>query len=105
MNNSKHRYIHTLSLSVGGDPPEWEGEVTVSYTMDWGRTATPPTYSHGGSPAEDDEVGVLYVTHIDGEPVSEKTHGDAYGLEEYIAANSALLAELVRAAHESEANQ
>ncbi|MFN3582937.1 hypothetical protein [Phenylobacterium sp.] len=97
-------YTHTLSLSLGGDEPTWEGEATVSYKVYWGRPEAPPAYSHGGLPAEDPEVDDVKVTHIDGEPVSSRTYGkyEADTLECHIECSDALLSELLQAAAEDE---
>lgn len=56
----------TLSLSLGGDVPTWEGEATVTYSVVWGAPETGPTYACGGTPADPDEVNDITVTHIDG---------------------------------------
>lgn len=61
----KH-YTNTLDISLGGDLPSWEGEVTVCYSVAWGRPETAPAYSHGGLPADPDEINDITVTHIDG---------------------------------------
>jgi hypothetical protein len=62
------RYHYTASFSVGGDTPTWEGEVEFSYTVNWGRPETPPAYSHGGLPADPDEIDEIRVVSIDGKP-------------------------------------
>lgn len=98
------RYTTDLSLSLGGDEPTWEGEATVSFTVIAGRPETPPSYSHGGLPAEPAMVEDVTVTHIDGEPVSRRTHGkhEADTLECHIECSDALLSELLQAATEDE---
>lgn len=98
------RYTHTLSLSLGGDAPTFEGEATVSFTVSPGRAETPPSYSHGGLPAEPATVEDVRVTHIDGEPLSARAHGrhEADTLENHIECSEALLAELLEAASEDE---
>lgn len=99
------RYTHTLSLSIGGDTPAWEGEATVSFVVYPGRPETPPAYSHGGMPAEPPEVGDIKVTHIDGTPVEKREWGpyEADALETHIECSDALVAELLQAAAEDEA--
>jgi hypothetical protein len=98
------RHVHTLSLSIGGDTPTWEGEATVSYTVLWGAPERPPAYSHGGLPADPDEVDDVTVTHIDGQLVGAREHGshEASTLEHHITGSDRLMAELLTAAAEDE---
>lgn len=98
------RYTHTLSLSLGGDEPTWEGEATVSFVVHPGRPETPPAYSHGGMPAEPAEVDDVKVTHIDGEPVSARAYGryEADTLECHIECSDDLLDVLLQAAAEDD---
>lgn len=98
------RYTHTLSLSIGGDEPTWEGEATVSYAVYPGCPETPPAYSHGGMPAEDAEVDDVKVTHIDGQPVAQRMHGahEADQLENHIEGSDDLMTELLLAAVEDD---
>lgn len=60
------RYHYTASFSIGGDIPTWEGEVEFSYTVTWGAPETPPAYSHGGLPADPDEIDDIRVEKVDG---------------------------------------
>jgi len=100
-------YTTTLSLSLGGDEPTWEGEAIVSFAVTWGRAETPPAYSHGGLPADPDEVDGITVTHIDGEPIERRTHGkrEAETLEGYIEGNDRIIEELLIYAVEAEAER
>lgn len=99
-----NRYTHTLSLSLGGDEPTWEGEATVSYVVYPGRPETPPAYSHGGLPAEGPEIDDIRVTHIDGRKVGtfELDANEAMQLEQLIEGSDELMAELLQAAAEDE---
>jgi len=93
-----------LSVSLGGDMPTFEGEATVSFTVSPGRAETPPSYSHGGLPAEPATVEDVTVTHIDGEPVSARPYGkyEADTIETHIEGSDGLMAELLQAATEEE---
>lgn len=100
-------YSTTLDLSIGGDEPTWEGEATVSFSVAWGCAETPPSYSHGGLPADPDTVEDITVTHIDGEPVSARTYGkwEAQTLENHIECNDRLVEELLLFAAEVEGDR
>lgn len=56
----------TVPVSIGGDEPTFEGDVTfrVSYTR--GRPETAPAYSHGGLPADPDEYEIREVLAVNG---------------------------------------
>ena len=99
------RHAHTLSLSLGGDQPTWEGEATVSYAVSWGYPEQGPSYASGGQPADPDEIDDIRVTHIDGEPVAHRTYGkhEAETLETHIECSDRLMAELLTAASEDAA--
>lgn len=99
------RYTHTLSLSIGGDTPTWEGEATVSFEVNPEEPEVGPTYAHGGLPRVPAEVVDVTVTHIDGEPVMQRDHGllEAQTLETHIECSDALMANLLEAASEIEA--
>ena len=99
------RYTHTLSLSIGGDTPTWEGEATVSFEVNPEEPEVGPTYAHGGLPRVPAEVVDVTVTHIDGVPVSQRDHGllEAQTLETHIECSDALMADLLEAASEIEA--
>lgn len=99
------RYTHTLSLSIGGDTPTWEGEATVSFEVNPEEPEVGPTYAHGGLPRVPAEAVDVTVTHIDGEPVMQRDHGllEARTLENHIECSDALMAELLEAASEIEA--
>ena len=92
----------TLSLSLGGDTPTWEGEATVSYSVTWGGPETPPAYSHGGLPADPDLVEDVTVTHIDGRIPGA---GEAEMLENHIECDDRLMAELLTHAAEESAER
>ena len=98
-------YTTTLSLSVGGDEPTWEGEATVTFSVTWGTPERAPAYSHGGLPADPDEINDITVTHIDGEPVERRTYGklEAETLETHIECSDALMHELLTYAVEEAA--
>ena len=59
-------YTHTLSLSLGGDVPTWEGEAEVSFTFVPGGAPTGPTYDSGGDPGWPPEIEDLRIERIDG---------------------------------------
>ena len=96
----KTHHTHTLSLSLGGDVPTWEGEATVSYSVSWGAPERGPAYDHGGLPADPDEIDDVRVTHIDGAAVAEGLFGEmmAATLEDLISESDILLSELLSAA-------
>lgn len=101
-----HRYTHTLSLSLGGDEPTWEGEVDVIYTVTWGAPGTGPTYACGGTPPDPDEVEVQEI----GFPTDWAATQSMPALIEFtdrlidkIHGSDALLDELLQAAAEDEA--
>lgn len=62
------RYTYETGISFGGDTPTAEFEVEVSFKMVWGRPETPPSYSHGGLPADPDELDNVRVEKVDGKP-------------------------------------
>lgn len=70
------RYIYATELTWGGDEPTAELEVEVSFTVAWGRPETPPAYSHGGLPAEPDEIDDIQVELIDGKLPADATAGE-----------------------------
>lgn len=75
------RFTTTLSMNLGGDIPDWEGEATVSFSVDWGRPETAPSYASGGSPAEPDQVIDIRIDLIDGKPGPWGTNGDQWSRE------------------------
>lgn len=97
-------FTATLSLSLGGDTPTWEGEATVWFTVDPAEAERPATYAHGGSPAVPASVVDVMVTHIDGQPIAEREHGkhEAETLENHIECSDRLMARLLELAAESE---
>jgi hypothetical protein len=98
-------YSADVSLSLGGDPPEWEGEVTVCYQVSWGAPERAPSYSHGGLPADPDQVDDITVTHIDGAiVVGEGLKEHAQRCEDLIETNDALIGFLLERAYEQAAN-
>ena len=60
------RYTYTTGLNRGGDVPTWEGDCEVSFVMRPGRPETPPSYAHGGLPAEDCEIDDIRLEKVDG---------------------------------------
>ena len=99
-------YTYTLSLSLGGDEPHWEGEADICYAVTWGHPESPPSYSHGGLPADPDEVCDVTVVRIDGTPVVGPGLSDhARQLECLIETNDALIGELLTHAYEIEAER
>lgn len=103
---NRRRYTTTLSLSIGGDVPTWEGEATVSYAVAWGRPEAPPTYCRGGLPADPDDVEDLRVEEIDGVPVWDRLHGerDADTIQTEIEGNDLLMCELLASAAAEDAD-
>lgn len=100
------RYTHTLSLSIGGDTPTWEGEATVSYEVNPEEPEVGPTYAHGGLPRVPAEVVDVTVTHIDGLPITKRgPYGalEAQTIETHIECSDRLMDELLQAACEDAA--
>lgn len=95
------RYTTTLSLSIGGDVPPWEGEATVSYLVTWGCAETPPAYSHGGLPADPDEVDDIRVEAIDGRKPDPEA---ALSIAEHIELNDDAIADMLAEATAWEAD-
>lgn len=95
-------YTHTLSLSLGGDEPTWEGEATVSYAVTWGAPERGPTYACGGTPADPDEIDDIRVIAIDARPIDDTTSDHADLLADLIEGSDALLSELLQAAAEDD---
>jgi hypothetical protein len=60
----------TVSISLGGDIPTWEGDATCTYSVYWGRSATDT------DPAEDVQVTNLRITHVDDVPVDHLQYSD-----------------------------
>lgn len=82
----------TLSLSIGGDTPTWEGEVTVTYEVTPYRPAQPPTYDRGWIPEDWPEVVNIQVTHIEGR---EADLDEAVTLADWIDNDEKLMAILL----------
>ena len=99
-------YTHTLDLSTEGDEETaWEGygsplarEITVTYSVDWGRPAQTSGPPESCYPAEPPEVFDITLTHIDGVPTK---HRD---IEAWIGNSDILMDELLDAAREKEAD-
>lgn len=53
---TRYHFSTCLSFGTDGEADYCELDVTVSYTVAWGRPETPPAYDHGGLPAEPDEI-------------------------------------------------
>lgn len=99
-------YSTTLSLSIGGDTPTWEGEATVCYSVTWGAPEKGPTYACGGQPADPDEIDAITVTHIDGAVVvGEGLTRDAETLQCHIECNDRLTSLLLEHAYEMAAEE
>lgn len=62
------RYTYSTGVSFGGDTPTAEFDIQVSFLVAWGRPETPPTYSHGGLPADPDEIDDIRLELVDGKP-------------------------------------
>jgi len=62
------RFTYTASLSRGGDTPTWEGEVTVTYSVQPAEPETGPSYACGGTPGSDAGVIDLTLEAVDGKP-------------------------------------
>jgi hypothetical protein len=56
------RYTYATTIDIGDD----ELDVEVTYSVTWGAPETPPTYAHGGLPADPDEIDDLRLRSIDG---------------------------------------
>ena len=94
-------YKHDLTMQFYGAR---EVEVSVAFSVDWGRPATAPSYSHGGLPADPDEVHDVTVTHIDGAVVvGPGLSEEARALEAVIEGSADLMAALLECAAEKEA--
>lgn len=65
---TRHSYSACVSFGTDGEDDYNEIDVTVSYTVNWGRAETPPAYDHGGLPAEASEVDDIRVEAINGKP-------------------------------------
>jgi len=59
------RFTFTVDHMIGRE----ELELVVTYSVTPGRGETPPAYSHGGLPAEPDEVELVSITH-NGQPIT-----------------------------------
>lgn len=103
--NRSHTCTTTLSLSLGGDEPVWEGEATVFYTVTAGcpaRTYGAPENCHPEAP---DEIDGITVTHIDGQPVDAASRRDAETLEAHIECSGRLMDDLLTYAYEEAAER
>jgi hypothetical protein len=60
------RHTYTTSLSIGGDTPTWEGEVTLSFTFAPGCEAQTYGPAERCYPAEAAEIDDLRVEKING---------------------------------------
>lgn len=62
---TRYRYATTLCGTTGAGEPG-EMDVEVSFVVTWGRAEAAPSYSHGGLPADPDEIDDVRVELIDG---------------------------------------
>jgi len=85
-------YVAVLDVSREGDPPNWEGQVTVKFKFTPGRPYTPPAYDHGGLPADEPEIYDVTCILIDGRTPSKE---DAEAIEDEITNNEALIQHLM----------
>jgi len=98
-------YHHvSFSMSLGGDEPTWEGEVTVVYRVIWGAQERGPTYDCGGTPADPDEIADIIVTSIDGASVllGDDLMQRARDLQDHIKRDEALISRMLAHAAEQE---
>lgn len=65
---TRYTYSTTLSFGTDGEPSYSEIDVQVSYRVVWGAPETPPAYSHGGLPADPDEVDDVRLDLVEGKP-------------------------------------
>lgn len=100
---ARYTYATTLAYSTGDIPETDEVEVEVSYTVTWGSPETPPAYSHGGLPADPDEVNDITLLSVDGVGGPFDQHDEAAILQE-IAQNhvAAMLEEATDNDHQME---
>lgn len=98
------RFTTTFSMSLGGDTPSWEGEVTVAYSINPDEPEVGPTRDHGGLPFVPAEAVDIDVTHIDGVAIAQRENGyrDARDLEDAIECSDRLMLFLVERAAEQE---
>lgn len=62
---TRYTYATEIACTTSeGEPGEIE--VEVSYAVTWGRPEQAPTYSHGGLPADPDEIHDVQLELIDG---------------------------------------
>ena len=72
---TRYTYSTCLSFGTDGEADYSEMDVTISYVVRQGRSATPAAYDHGGLPAEDAEIDEIRVEKIDGRPVASDFDG------------------------------
>ncbi len=65
---TRYRYATTISFGTDGEQGYTEIDVEVSYGVAWGRPETAPAYSHGGLPADPDEITDLCLEKVNGKP-------------------------------------
>lgn len=88
----RHQYSTCVSFGTDGEADYAEVDVTISYVVHAGRPETPPSYSHGGLPAEPAEIDDIRVETINGKaPVT----GDCLTVE-------AILCELSSGQHDED---
>lgn len=62
----RYTYSTTLSFGTDGEADYREVDVEVSFTCSPGRAETPPSYSHGGLPAEGREIDDIRLETVNG---------------------------------------
>lgn len=65
----RYSYSACLSFGTDGEADYCEMDVTISYAVRPGCPEMPPSYSHGGLPAEPAEIDDIRVEMIDGRAV------------------------------------
>lgn len=75
------RFTTTLSVNLGGDIPDWEGEVTVSFEFTPGTPETGAGYMadpHKYDPGSPDLIEDIRVELVDGKPGPWGTNGNQW---------------------------
>ena len=85
-------YVAVLDVSLGGDTPDWEGQVTVKFKFTPGRPETPPAHDRGWLPADPPEIYDVTCILIDGRTPSKE---DAEQIENEVMCNEGLMQHLM----------